>query len=181
MIAASLALGALGWSLAEYALHRWVFHAPRARTRLAVEHRKHHRIEGYFTPAGKKAGAAAVVVGGLVGSGLVFGAPGVAFAVGFTGAYLAYEVLHRRLHVAPPVLGHKVGSWLRRHHLHHHFRNPASNHGVTSPLWDLVFGTFEAAPTVAIPRTRAPAWLIGADGRPDPRFAREFPLLGPGA
>jgi len=176
VIVLSLLAGAFGWSLAEYVLHRFAFHAPQARAGLAVEHRKHHRIDGYFTPAREKAGAAAVAIGGLAASGAFVGAPGFGFAAGFLAAYLGYEVLHRRLHVAPP--RDRVGRWLRRHHLHHHFRNPSANHGVTSPLWDVVFGTYEPSPTVAIPRPRAPAWLLGADGRPDPRFASEYSLLG---
>jgi sterol desaturase/sphingolipid hydroxylase (fatty acid hydroxylase superfamily) len=168
--------GAAGWTLTEYVLHRFVFHNPRARASLAVEHRKHHRIEGYFTPAREKAGAAVVVIGALAASGLVVGAPGFSFALGFVVAYVGYELLHRGLHVAPP--RNAIGRWLRRHHLHHHFRNPASNHGVTTPVWDVVFGTYEPSPTVAIPRPRAPGWLLDASGEPDPRYAAEYPLIG---
>ncbi len=172
----ALVAGAVGWTLTEYLLHRFVFHNPRARATLAVEHLKHHRIEGYFTPASEKASAAVVVIGALVGSGFLLGAPGFAFAFGFTATYLGYEVFHRRAHVAPPP--NRIGRWLRRHHLHHHFKNPQSNHGVTSPLWDLVFGTYEPSPVVAIPRPRAPGWLLDAAGDPDPRYAAEYRLLG---
>jgi sterol desaturase/sphingolipid hydroxylase (fatty acid hydroxylase superfamily) len=172
----SFVAGAFGWTLTEYTLHRFVFHNPRAKASLAVEHRKHHRIEGYFTPASEKAVAAVVVIGGLVATGFLLGAPGFAFALGFTLAYLGYELLHRRLHVAPPP--NRIGRALRRHHLHHHFRNPSSNHGVTTTLWDHVFRTYEPSPQVAIPRPRAPGWLLDGEGRPDPRWADEYPLLG---
>jgi sterol desaturase/sphingolipid hydroxylase (fatty acid hydroxylase superfamily) len=48
---------------------------------------------------------------------------------------------------------------IRRHHLHHHFRNPKANHGVTSPVWDHVFRTAETTELVRIPRKLAPFWL----------------------
>ena len=55
MIALALALGALGWSFCEYALHRWVGHSPRSRTDFAEEHRTHHALRGYFAATSKKA------------------------------------------------------------------------------------------------------------------------------
>lgn len=168
--------GVLAWSLTEYLLHRFAFHNPAVTGGLAVEHRKHHRIEGYFTPAREKLGAVVPVVGALGGAAWLFGPPAFAFGGSFLCAYLGYELLHRALHVTPP--RNRAGRWLRRHHLHHHFRNPASNHGVTSPLWDFVFRTYEPSRRVAIPRPRAPGWLLDAQGRPDPRFVNDYSLIG---
>jgi dihydroceramide fatty acyl 2-hydroxylase len=34
-----------------------------------------------------------------------------------------------------------VPRYLRQHHLTHHYRMPESRFGVSSPLWDRVFGT----------------------------------------
>ena len=53
------------------------------------------------------------------------------------------------------------------------------NHGVSSPLWDLVFGTWDRATPVRIPRKRAPEWLVGSDGEIRPEYADHFVLVGP--
>lgn len=153
-------VGALGWTLAEYLLHRFAMHAPGARSRLATEHLEHHRRRAYFASNLEKARMAAVVVLGLV----VLLAPAVglvralAFAVGFAGTYLAYELLHRRLHVARPL--HGWGRVLRLHHFHHHHVNPRANHGVTIRFWDRVFGTFERPATpIRVVAAKAPTWI----------------------
>jgi sterol desaturase/sphingolipid hydroxylase (fatty acid hydroxylase superfamily) len=33
--------------------------------------------------------------------------------------------------------------YLKKHHMTHHFANPKGYFGVTSPLWDIVFGTLK--------------------------------------
>ena len=35
----------------------------------------------------------------------------------------------------------RVGKWLRKWHLAHHFKESGKGYGVSSPLWDFVFGT----------------------------------------
>ena len=37
-----------------------------------------------------------------------------------------------------------LGRFLRRNHMIHHFANADANHGISSPLWDWVFRTFQA-------------------------------------
>jgi sterol desaturase/sphingolipid hydroxylase (fatty acid hydroxylase superfamily) len=34
------------------------------------------------------------------------------------------------------------GRYLKKRHARHHFLDPDSDYGVSSPLWDVVFGTF---------------------------------------
>ena len=65
MIAASVAAGALGWSMSEYALHRWVGHNPKSKTEFAREHLQHHAQRFYFAPTRTKLRA----VGPLLASG----------------------------------------------------------------------------------------------------------------
>ncbi len=160
VIIAALA-GMFGWSLLEYLLHRFLGHEPRTRPNpFATEHVRHH-IEGdYFAPNWKKGLSAVIVVALLVGPGVALAgvAPGVAFALGFAATYVGYEVIHRRNHTHPG--RGPYGRWARRHHFHHHFGNPRSNHGVTTPLWDWVFGTHETAGVVRVPRKLAMVWLI---------------------
>ena len=160
----ALLLGVFTWTLLEYTIHRFVFHGNLFGRKFAADHLKHHARVDWFAPFWKKSLTAAVVVLPLaaVASAAVGGA-GAGWAVGIVGAWLAYEALHRRIHVAAPI--GVYGRWARRHHLAHHFVSPRRNHGVTSPIWDAVFGTL--APPVG--EVRVPAvhanklpWLVEA-------------------
>jgi len=153
-------LGALTWSLLEYCIHRWAGHDRRFRGNIfSKEHVRHHSQGDYFAPGWKKGGAFVLAIGivappaiWLAGMG-----PGIAYALGLASFYLAYEVLHRLEHVHPGIGAY--GRWARRHHFHHHFVNPAANHGVTSPIWDFVFRTYEAPSTITVPEKLAMEWL----------------------
>jgi hypothetical protein len=155
------ATGIMLWTLLEYVLHRFLGHDRRTMPNFfSVEHTRHHSEGGYFAPTWKKALVAVVmsaVVTALVGAVLDVSVA-VPFAVGFVGMYVAYEVIHRRLHTHRGFGG--VGRALRRHHFFHHFGNPRLNHGVTSPLWDIVFGTFEAPGVITVPEKLAMEWLV---------------------
>lgn len=160
-VAIALVAGVLSWSLAEYCVHRWLGHDKRSMPNFfSTEHIRHHSEGNYFAPAYKKTLAAAVMVAMLLGLALLVGQLriGIAYAAGFVGFYLFYEVLHRLEHVHAGLSAY--GRWARRHHFHHHFHNPKCNHGVTSPLWDLVFGTYERpAQVIRVPQRLAMRWL----------------------
>jgi hypothetical protein len=44
----------------------------------------------------------------------------------------------------------RYARWPARNRLYHHFGKPNRNHGVTSPLWDLVFGTHDRVERVVL-------------------------------
>jgi sterol desaturase/sphingolipid hydroxylase (fatty acid hydroxylase superfamily) len=58
---------------------------------------------------------------------------------GFVAGYLAYDMFHYSMHHIPMRRG--VLRSLRRHHMYHHTQTPDLRFGVSSPLWDIVFGT----------------------------------------
>jgi sterol desaturase/sphingolipid hydroxylase (fatty acid hydroxylase superfamily) len=60
---------------------------------------------------------------------------------GMLGGYAAYEWIHYSTHYRAARTG--VGRYLRAYHLAHHHKSPKTRFGVTSPLWDYVFGTHE--------------------------------------
>ena len=64
--------------------------------------------------------------------------PGMLLAGTWAG-YLAYELVHLRIHSTAP--GGKLLRALRRYHYRHHFADDTVCYGVTSPLWDMVFRT----------------------------------------
>jgi len=176
----AFALGVATWSILEYALHRFLGHDRRTMPNFfSVEHTRHH-IEGdYFAPTWKK-GLAAVAITGLNFVLLrlfVAEALAVAYTTGFVGMYVTYEVLHRRAHTHAGIGAY--GRFLRRHHFHHHFANPRSNHGVTSPVWDLVFGTYEPVTEVRVPANLAMRWLVDpSTGKVWERFAAQYRVVG---
>ena len=53
--------------------------------------------------------------------------------------YAAYEYVHYACHQLP--VTSRIGRYIRRHHGIHHYRDETVNFGVTSPLWDYIFGT----------------------------------------
>lgn len=161
-IVAALMAGMFGWTLLEYLLHRFVFHERVLGARASRDHLKHHAKVDWFVPARLKAAAAFVVIGLIAALGFAFSAVAGfgAFASGLILGWLGYEWLHRRIHVAAP-LG-PFGRWARRHHLAHHFGLANKNHGVSSPVWDIVFGTYVPVTSVRVPRLHAAKfpWLI---------------------
>ena len=163
--------GVLTWSLLEYCLHRFIGHLPGGRNAGTREHLAHHTEPTYFTPFARKLVVAVPVLGGLG----VLAAPlaGLGASLGYVAGVIAgwclYEWVHRRIHTHPPRSFY--GRWARRHHLAHHFVAPKMNHGVTSPLWDIVLGTYQPVNSVRVPRKHARGlpWLLDGDG-----VAREY-------
>jgi len=160
VIAAALC-GVLTWTLLEYLIHRWMGHDRRfRRTPFGVEHVRHH-IEGdYFAPTWKKLIAAALFIGVLIAPAIAIAgtARGAAYVLGLVGFYGVYEWLHRREHTHAGI--GPYGRWARRHHFHHHFADGRVNHGVTSPLWDLVFRTYVTPGVIRVPAKLCMAWLL---------------------
>lgn len=175
-------LGALTWSFLEYVIHRWMGHDRRFRkTPFGKEHVRHH-IEGdYFAPTWKKIIVATLVTALLYGPAVLVAGrtPGTAFLAGLMSFYALYEVLHRREHTHRGI--GPYGRWARRHHFHHHFVDGRSNHGVTSPLWDLVFATYQRPGQIPVPRQLCMAWLQDPQtGEIRPEHAGTYALRGSG-
>ena len=167
-------LGALSWTAAEYGLHRFAMHEMRGKGLASVEHLKHHADVTYFAPASKKLlSAAATSAVAFPAAAAVFDRRwATAFTGGMIGTYFAYEVAHRRTHTHPPT--NRYGRWARRNHLHHHFGSPMRNHGVTSPVWDRIFGTYVEPDVVTVPQRMAPVWLVDEHGQVKPEFAQDY-------
>jgi sterol desaturase/sphingolipid hydroxylase (fatty acid hydroxylase superfamily) len=179
----AVASGMLAWTFLEYVIHRWGGHDRRfRRTPFGVEHIRHHIEGNYFSPSWKKliaAAIAAVVVG--TPAVLIAGTTlGVAFTAGLVVCYGSYELIHRLDHVVPGV--GPYGRWARRHHFHHHFVDGRTNHGVTSPLWDVVFGTYQTPTVIEVPPKLAMVWLLDpATGDVRPEHAGTYRLRTKGA
>ena len=172
--------GATAWTLTEYGLHRGYGHKGGSKNPFTVEHLAHHTDIMYFASGWKKFVAAFLVLG--ITAPLLYlaaGVYGVSASVGFALTYLTYEFVHKRLHTHGPKT--RYGRWARRHHLYHHYKRPNLNHGVTTPIWDAVFGTLEVPPKIVVPRKKALPWMLNEKGEMRPEYAQDFELHSPRA
>lgn len=160
-------LGILTWSFLEYVIHRFAAHSRSfwRSSPFSREHTRHHAEGNYFAPAWKKVPVAIVfmLIIAPMAIALTNQFAGLSYATALVGTYVAYEVHHRRLHTHAG--NSTYGRWARLHHFHHHFVDPRTNHGVTSPLWDFVFGTYRRPSTIRVPERLCMAWLIDPNTR----------------
>ncbi len=170
--------GAFLWTFLEYVIHRFLGHRS-TKNPFGSEHTAHHSKGDYFAPWYKKLGAAGLVCALLLPPGLwLAGSAGASFVVGLLGMYGSYEVLHRLEHVHCGIGAY--GRWARRHHFYHHFHDPKKNHGVTTPIWDLVFGTYvPVSEPIKVPRKLQMRWLVDpSTGDVWARHASDYALRG---
>lgn len=176
--AALLALGAALWTFGEYVMHRFAMHELRGRGLASREHLRHHAERDSILESWYFAWTGIVAVGialGLTASG-VLGPVGACLGIGWVAAYGFYDWIHWRAHRRP--IAHPYERWVRRHHFHHHFGHPMANHGVTTPIWDLVFGTYERVDgPLRVPRRLAMVWLV-EDGAVRPEYTADWTLVG---
>jgi len=171
-------VGAASWTGTEYVLHRFLMHEARGRGLASREHLSHHADVTYFAPTSKKllSAASTTAVAFPVATAVVGRRRATAFTGGLIGMYFIYELLHRRTHTHPPTTAY--GRWMRRNHLDHHFGAPMRNHGVTTPVWDRLFGTAHDPGVVRVPRRMAPVWMLDADGAVRPELAADYEVVG---
>lgn len=141
-------LGLLLWTLLEYGLHRFAFHARPQSSRLGklnlfMIHGYHHE----FPDDGRRLVAPPLMswpIAALVAL-LYRAVAGPTWWVPLFGGtvlgYLAYDWIHYYTHHITPST--ELGRYLRRIHLVHHFADGEKNMGISSPLWDFVFGTYQ--------------------------------------
>jgi sterol desaturase/sphingolipid hydroxylase (fatty acid hydroxylase superfamily) len=142
-------VGMLFWSLFEYTVHRFVFHffaeSERAKKIVYVIHGNHHEYprdkERLFMPAVPSLLLAIIVFSIMYLATYLFGIPAYVFAFfpGFVMGYLIYGSMHYVIHAWNPPFKWMKPLW-RNHHLHH-YKNVEKGFGVSSTLWDHVFGT----------------------------------------
>jgi len=149
-IPVGVALGLFLWTLAEYTLHRFVFHfvphTPWQERLSFIFHGVHHaqpmsKTRLVMPPALSIPLALVFYALFWLIIQVILGLPrwlAPVFA-GTVAGYLIYDMLHYATH-------HFRVQWgwfryIRRYHLWHHTQTPELRFGVTSPLWDIVFGT----------------------------------------
>lgn len=136
--------GMLFWSFTEYILHRFAFHyqpeSEKGKKIHYIIHGNHHEYprdrERLFMPAAPSLIIASTL---FLLMSLPLGKNVFAFFPGFMFGYLIYGSMHYAIHAWNPPFKWMKGLW-RNHHLHH-YKNDDLGFGVSSTLWDHLFGT----------------------------------------
>ena len=137
--------GVIIWSLTEYIMHRFLFHYhPTSEFGKRIHFIFHGVHHDYPNDAKRLVMAPAVSVPLAVLYyflfRLVLGEMNVApFFTGFVVGYLFYDMTHYAIHH----FTFKSGIWLKikKHHMVHHYKDHDHGYGVSSKLWDIIFGT----------------------------------------
>lgn len=136
--------GFLLFTLVEYLVHRNIFHlAPTTEFREKIAynfHGIHHE-----QPKDKKRLAMPIVVSTILAFAflgafyLIVGKYSFAFTPGFVMGYATYIGVHYSVHAFKAPKNFLKVLWVN--HAIHHFKDDTVAYGVSSPLWDVIFGT----------------------------------------
>jgi len=143
-------IGLFLWTFAEYTLHRFLFHhkptSPRQERIFFLFHGIHHAQPQVKTrlvmPFPVSIPLAAVFFGLFyLILGVLLNAPQwvAPLMSGFLIGYLAYDLTHYATHHFPMRWGY--AKFIKRYHMQHHYKDPDTRFGVSSPIWDWVFRT----------------------------------------
>jgi 4-hydroxysphinganine ceramide fatty acyl 2-hydroxylase len=158
--------GMVLWSLAEYTIHRFVFHPPdwieedtrRITGGLApgepvmpalptLRHRFYFLVHGVHHDYPNDSTRLVMPPSVSIPLAVMFfwcfhvvvGSRAPAVFAGFVTGYLTYDTIHYLTHLGS--MRSLLGRTLRKRHYRHHYADSSKNFGVSSPLWDYVMGT----------------------------------------
>jgi len=144
-IAGFFILGLLFWTLTEYLMHRFVFHYEPTSEWGKYLHFMMHGVHHDYPNDSLRLVLPPVIsiplalmfyylFVSVIGTTLI--AP---FYAGFILGYMVYDSWHYASHHF--ALKSSGWIWLKHYHMLHHYQDPQTRFGVSSPLWDYVFGT----------------------------------------
>jgi hypothetical protein len=165
-VALLFAGGALFWSLLEYVIHRFVFHPPQwveEETRAVTaslapgeavipalptwRHRFYFLVHGVHHDYPNDSGRLVMPPSVSIPLAVVFyflfqwaiGPLTPAAFAGLVSGYLVYDTTHYLTHHSAGKTS--LGRYQKKRHFRHHYYDSTRNYGVSSPLWDLIWGT----------------------------------------
>ncbi|MCX7909558.1 MAG: sterol desaturase family protein [Ignavibacteria bacterium] len=133
------------WTLVEYLLHRFVFHyTPKTEFGekiLFIFHGIHHSyprdpLRLVMPPS---VSIPLAILFFFLFKLILPNNLNLPFYGGFVLGYLIYDTTHYAIHHF--AIRNKFFLKIKSHHMKHHYSNEQSRFGVSSPLWDMIFGT----------------------------------------
>jgi len=136
--------GMFFWTFFEYIAHRYIFHmiteTARGRRIVYILHGNHHEYprdrERLFMPPVPSLIISSAIFGLMY---LIMSQFAFLFFPGFILGYLMYASMHYAIHAWNPPFKWMKPLW-RNHHLHH-YKDEEKGFGVSTTLWDRLFGT----------------------------------------
>lgn len=136
--------GIFFWTFFEYIMHRFVFHwisdNPRTQKITYLIHGNHHEFprdrQRLFMPPVPSIVLACIIFSVFY---LIMGDFCFIFFPGFLLGYLVYGSMHYAIHALRPPFKWMKPLW-RNHHLHH-YKSDTLGFGVSTHIWDWIFGT----------------------------------------
>ncbi|KAI8099484.1 uncharacterized protein BX664DRAFT_321352 [Halteromyces radiatus] len=144
----SFVLGILIWTLLEYLLHRFLFHVDDYLPDHQIAFLLHFTLHGFhhYLPMDRlrlvmPPTLGIVIAYPLINLGHFLFPPIMAYAVisGGVLGYVMYDCIHYYLHHAKVFEFHFKE--MKKYHMAHHYKNYEDGYGITSKLWDVIFGT----------------------------------------
>jgi len=143
-------VGAIAFTWVEYNVHRYVFHMPtytKFREKMQYTmHGVHHEF-----PKDKDRLAMPPILSITIATLLLFifrlilGDLVFSFLPGFLVGYAMYLAIHYMVHAYQPPKNFLKYLWIN--HSVHHYKDGVGVYGVSSPLWDYIYGTMDHEPT----------------------------------
>jgi sterol desaturase/sphingolipid hydroxylase (fatty acid hydroxylase superfamily) len=137
-------IGTLCFTWVEYMVHRYLFHmSTRTEKRTKMQYTMHGVHHEY--PKDKERLAMPPILSVTISTMLLFlfrmilGDFVFSFLPGFLAGYACYLSVHYMVHAYQPPKNFLKFLWIN--HSMHHYKNGAEVFGVSSPLWDYVYGT----------------------------------------
>jgi sterol desaturase/sphingolipid hydroxylase (fatty acid hydroxylase superfamily) len=148
----AIVIGAISWSFTEYVIHRFLFHIeprnpdPLVERAIFLFHGVHHvqpQCKTRLVMPPIVSVPLALVFYGLYTLivGVILHAPdwvAPIYAASILG-YVTYDMIHYATHHLP--MRGRILKALKRQHMLHHYKTPWARFGVTSLVWDVIFGT----------------------------------------
>jgi sterol desaturase/sphingolipid hydroxylase (fatty acid hydroxylase superfamily) len=143
-------VGFIAFTWVEYNVHRYVFHM---KTYTELRNKIQYMIHGvhHEFPKDKDRLAMPPLLSIILGTILlllfrvIMGDFVFAFLPGFMVGYASYLSVHYLVHAYPPPKNFFKALWVN--HSVHHYKDGEVVFGVSSPLWDYIYGTLELKKT----------------------------------
>jgi sterol desaturase/sphingolipid hydroxylase (fatty acid hydroxylase superfamily) len=137
--------GMAAWSVAEYLLHRFVFHFPAKSDFGKKIHFMFHGVHHDYPSDSKRlvmppsvsiplAALFYFIFLFIFGQDLM-----LPFFAGFILGYLFYDITHYAIHHFN--MHNKFWLAIKNHHMLHHYQDEYRGYGVSTPFWDVIFRT----------------------------------------
>ena len=138
--------GWITWTLAEYWVHRWLYHVKTDnKTLLKIQHMGHgihHQYPKDPTRLAMPPVPALILISIFFGVfWLIMQQYAIAFFPGFLFGYVMYISLHYMQHLFKPPKFKPLNRLWKWHALHHYKYPESKAFGVSTNLWDVVFRT----------------------------------------